>query len=140
MTTHAAGEPTSPGRQAVILLGSVIAGVFVGSVVGAPFDIDVGAGHAIFHVVAATSIALAALWLRRHGTTHRSSRLAQWSAAALAVGQFAEGIAAAFDGTGDTAGHDITGLINLAVLQPLVLVAVVILTVRAIAGRRSPRQ
>ena len=128
-------EPAPPGRQALILFAGVLLGLVLGTAAGAPFDIDVGAGHPIFHVVLAVVVGLAAWWLRRHGTSDRPSRFAQWSAAALAVTQFIEGLAAVPDGSGDSVGHEIPGTINLLVLQPLVLAAVIVLAIAALRRR-----
>lgn len=44
-------------------------GFLVGAAVGTPSDIDVGAGHAVFHLFVALSVGLAALWLIRNGAT-----------------------------------------------------------------------
>ena len=130
-------EPAPPGRQALVLFGGAILGSVLGIVLGAPFGLDVGAGHPIFHVVVAVVVGLAAWWLRRHGTDNLASRFAQWLAVALAITQFVEGLAAIPDGSGDTIGHGIPGFLNLVVLQPLVLVAVIVLAIEALRGRRA---
>ena len=120
-----------PGRQALVLFGSVVLGMVLGTAIGAPFDIDVGAGHAIFHVVLGAVIGLAAGWLRRQGGANAPARFAQWAAAALAITQVAEGMAAIPDGSGNSTAHEILGTINLVVLQPMVLVAIIVLAVVA---------
>lgn len=107
----------------------------LGTAIGAPFDIDVGAGHAIFHVVLGAVIGLAAWWLRRQEGADGPSRFAQWAAIALAITQFAEGLAAIPDGSGDSIGHEILGTINLVALQPMVLVAIIVLAVVALRRR-----
>lgn len=53
-----------------------------GGAAGAPFDIDVGAGHAVFRLVVALSVGLAALWLVRNGATELAFRFALSSASA----------------------------------------------------------
>ncbi len=133
-------EPASPGRQGLVLFNAVILGLVLGTAVGAPFGIDVGAGHAIFHMVLSLIVGLAAWWLRRHGTADPSSRFAQWSAAALTVTQFVEGLAAIPDGSGDSIGHEIPGAMNLAVMQPLVLVAIIVLAIVALRRRLAARE
>ncbi len=132
MADRTANEPASSGRQALVLLGGVAIGFVVGTAAGAPFDIDVGGGHAIFHLVVALFLGLAAFWLVRHGTTRLSSRLAQSAAMALAIAQFAEGVAAMWDGSGDSTAHEIPNVVSLAVLQPMVLVALCVLAVVAL--------
>ncbi len=112
----------------------------LGTAVGTPFGMDVGAGHAIFHMVLSLIVGLAAWWVRRRGTADPSSRFAQWSAAALAVTQFVEGLAAVLDGSGDSVGHEIPGAVNLAVLQPLVLVAIIVLAIVALRRRLTTRE
>ena len=109
----------------------------LGTAIGAPFDIDVGAGHAIFHAVLGAIIGLAAWWLRRRGGAGGPSRFAQWAAVALAISQFVEGLAAIRDGSGDSIGHEIPGTINLVLLQPLVLVAIIVLAIVALRRRLS---
>lgn len=128
-------EPASPGRQALVLFGGVILGFVLGIAIGAPFGIDVGAGHPIFHMVLGVVVGLAAWWLRRHGTADRPSQFAQLSAAALAITQFVEGLAAIPDGSGDSIGHQIPGVVNLVILQPLVLVAIIVLAIVAFRRR-----
>ena len=118
-----------------MLLGGVVLGLLLGTAIGAPFDIDVGAGHSIFHVMLGAVIGLAAWWLRRQGGAGGLSRFAQWAAVALAITQFAEGLAAIPDGSGDSIGHEILGTINLLVLQPMVLVAIIVLAVVALRRR-----
>jgi len=113
----------------------VVLGFVLGIALGAPFDMDVGAGHPIFHVVLGLVVGLAAWWLRRHGTADGPSQFAQWSAVALAVTQFVEGLAAIPDGSGDSIGHEIPGVVNLAILQPLVLVAIIVLAIVAFRRR-----
>jgi hypothetical protein len=113
----------------------VILGLVLGTAFGAPFDMDVGAGHAIFHVTLGVVVGLAAWWLRRHGTADRPSQLALWSAVALAIMQGVEGLAAIPDGSGNSIGHEIPGYVNLAILQPLVLVAIIVLAVVALRRR-----
>lgn len=54
----------------------------------------------------------------------------------LAVTQFAEGLAAIPDGSGDSVGHEIPGAVNLAVLQPLVVVAIIIVLAMMALRRR----
>lgn len=88
-------------------------------------------GHAIFHVVLGAVIGLAAWWLRRQEGADGPSRFAQWAALALAITQFAEGVAAIPEGSGDSIGHEILGTINLVALQPMVLVAIIVLAVVA---------
>ena len=119
------------------MFGGVILGFVLGTAIGAPFGMDVGAGHPIFHVVLGAVVGLAAWWLRRHGTADRPSQFAQWSAFALAVTQFVEGLAAIPDGSGDSIGHEIPGVVNLAILQPLVLVAIILLAIMAFRRRRT---
>ena len=132
-------EPAPPGRQALVLLAGVVLGLVLGTAIGAPFDIDVGAGHSIFHVVLGSVIGVAAWWLRRHGGADGPSRFAQWAAVALAITQFVEGLAAIPDGSGNSIGHEIPGTVNLVVLQPLVLIAVIVLALVALRRRRAPR-
>lgn len=127
--------PAPPGRQAAVLLGGVVAGVVLATAAGAPFDIDAGAGHAVFHLVLGAVVGLAAWWLRRHGGADGPSRFARWAAAALAVAQFGEGLVAVPDGRGDSTGHEILGTVNLVGLQPLVLLAVLVLAVTALRRR-----
>lgn len=76
MVPDRAVEPAPPGRQALILLAGVIGGLVLGTAAGAPFNMDVGAGHPIFHVVLAGVVGLAAWWLSLHGTTHAIDRIA----------------------------------------------------------------
>lgn len=135
MADQTADERASPGRQALVLLGGVTTGFLVGTAAGAPFDIDVGGGHAIFHLVLAVFLGLVGFWLLRHGTAALSSRFAQWSAIALAIAQLAEGIAAITDGTGSSTAHEIPNVVSLAVLQPLVLLALCVLAFLALRRR-----
>lgn len=135
MADPTAEEPAPPGRQALVLLAGVTIGLLVGTAAGAPFDIDVGAGHAILHLVVALFLALAAFWLLRHGSSAKSSRFARWAAMALAVAQFAEGVAAVADGSGDATAHEIANVLSLAVLQPMVLLALCVLAVLALRRR-----
>ncbi len=130
-------EPASSGRQALVLFGGVVLGLVLGTAVGAPFDIDVGAGHAIFHVVLGAVVGLTAWWLRSHRGADGPSRFAQWAASALAINQFAEGLAAIPDGSGDSIAHEMLGAINLVALQPLVLVAIIVLAIVALRRRLS---
>jgi len=135
MAERTADEGASPGRQALVLLGGLIAGLVVGTAAGAPFDIDVGAGHAIFHLAVALLLGLTAFWLLRHGTTDLSSRLAQGSALALAIAQSAEGMAAIPDGSGNSTAHEVPNAVSLALLQPMVLLALCVLAVLALRRR-----
>lgn len=118
-----------------MLLGGLVAGFVVGSAAGAPFGIDAGGGHAIFHLVVAVFVGVTGLWLLRHGTAAFSSRLAAWSAIALSAGQLVEGLAAIPDGSGEPLAHEVPSVISLVVLQPAVLVALVVLAVRALRRR-----
>ncbi len=135
MADQTADERASPARQAVVLLGGVIIGFLVGTAAGAPFDLDVGGGHAILHLVLSLFLGLAGFWLLRHGTTALSSRFAQWSTIALAIAQLAEGIAAITDGTGSSTAHEIPNILSLAVLQPMVLLALCVLAFLALRRR-----
>lgn len=112
-------------------------GFLVGTAAGAPFDVDVGAGHGIFHLVVAVFLGMAAFWLVNHGGASLSSRLAQGSAMGLAVAQVAEGVAAIADGSGDSSAHEIPNVISLVVLQPVVLLAVLVLVFQALRRRRA---
>ncbi|MCA1705935.1 MAG: hypothetical protein LC808_22815, partial [Actinobacteria bacterium] len=56
-------------------------------------------------------------------------------AMALALAQLAEGLAAIADGSGDSTAHEIPNVVSLAVLQPLVLVALCVLTFLALRRR-----
>lgn len=98
---------------------------------------DVGAGHPIFHVILGLVVGLVAWWLRRHGTAELSSRFAHWSAAAFGITQLVEGVAAIPDGGGNSIGHKIAGTVNLAVLQPLVLMAIIVLGIVALRRRSA---
>ena len=135
MCERTADEGASPGRQALVLLGGLTAGIVIGTAAGAPFDIDVGAGHAIFHLAVALLLGLTAFWLLRHGTTELSSRFAQGSAIALAIAQLAEGVAAIPDGSGNSTAHEVPNVVSLALLQPMVLLALCVLTVLALRRR-----
>ncbi len=117
VTSYAPSGSDALGRQAVALLAGVVTGFLVGGAAGAPFDIDVGAGHAIFHLVIAPSVGLAALWLVRNGATELPSRFALWSAMALGLAQLAEGLAAIADGSGDSTAHEIPNVVKLAFLS-----------------------
>ncbi|MCA1707094.1 MAG: hypothetical protein LC808_29050 [Actinobacteria bacterium] len=140
MPNGGANEPAGPGRQALVLLAGVVTGFLVGGAAGAPFDIDVGAGHAVFHLVIALSVGLAALWLLRNGATELPSRFALWSAMALALAQLAEGLAAIADGSGDSTAHEIPNVVSLVVLQPLVLVALCVLAFLALRRRLAKQR
>ncbi len=130
-----ANDVAGPGRQALVLLVAVVTGFLVGAVLGAPFDIDVGAGHAILHLVLALFIGVAAFWLIRRGTADLPSRLAQGSAMTLAIAQLAEGFAAIPDGTGNSTAHEIPNALSLVILQPLVLLALFVLALAALRRR-----
>lgn len=121
-----AGDPASPGRQALVLLSGVVSGFLLGTAAGAPFDIDVGAGHAIFHFVLAVTIGLAALWLWCNGGADVAARFTRWLASALALAQFAEGVAAVPDGSGDSAAHEVVGAVNIVLLPAVLLVLLVL--------------
>lgn len=136
---RSADRPASPGRQLLVLVASVVLGFLFGTALGAPFDIDVGAGHAVFHLVVGAVVGIAAWWLHRCGSPDRSSRFARWSAAALAIMQLVEGAAAVPDGSGGSIGHAVPGFVNLVVLQPMVLVAMVVLAVAALRRRPPAR-
>ncbi len=56
------------GRQALVLFVALVGGFVAGAAIASPFDIDVGAGHAILHIVVAVSSGAAVVWLLRHGT------------------------------------------------------------------------
>lgn len=86
MADRTADEAASPGRQALVLLAGGVSGLFVATAAGAPFDIDVGAGDAIFHLVVALS-GCAAFWVMR-----LSCRFAQWATMALTIVQLAESL------------------------------------------------
>jgi len=130
-----------PGRQALGLLIGVIGSFVVGTAVASPFDLDVGAGHAIFHLVLGVGLGATAFWLWNHQPTSRAvvSQLALWSTAALAFVQLVEGVAAIPDADGDGALHGIPNVISLAVLQPLVVISLIALAVSALRRRRTPR-
>ncbi|MEO7443635.1 MAG: hypothetical protein ABIW46_08905 [Acidimicrobiales bacterium] len=135
MANRTTEGPATPGRQALVLLGAVLMGFLVGTAAGAPFDLDVGAGHGVFHLVVATFLGLGAFWLVRHGGAEFPFRFAQWSATALAVAQVAEGIAAIADGSGDSTAHEIPSVASLVVLQPVVLLAILVLGFQALRRR-----
>lgn len=48
-----ADEGALPTRHPLVLLGGLTAGLLFGSAAGAPFRIDVGAGHAVFYLAGA---------------------------------------------------------------------------------------
>ncbi len=140
MPDGGANDAAGPGRQALVLLAGVVTGFLVGAAVGAPFDIDVGAGHAVFHLFIALFVGLAALWLLRNGATELPSRFALWSATALALAQLAEGLAAIRDPRGDSTAHGIPNVVSFVVLQPLVLVALCVLTLLALRRRLAEQR
>ena len=127
-----------PGRQALGLLIGVVASFLVATAVALPFDLDVGAGHAIFHLVFAVGLGATAgwLWRNRGAGDAVALRLALWSSAALAVAQFIEGIVAIPDAEGESAAHGIPNVATL-ILQLLILVSLLMLAVSALLRRRS---
>jgi hypothetical protein len=126
------------GTQALGLLIGVIGSFAVGTAVASPFDLDVGTGHAIFHLVLGVGLGATAVWLWNHQPTRRAvvSQLALWSTAALAFVQLVEGVAAIPDAEGEGGLHTVPNVASLAVLQPLVVISLIALAVSALLRRR----
>ena len=131
------GPETGPGKQALGLFIGTFTAYAVGIALAAPFDLDVGAGHAMFHLVFGLGLGATALWLHRHqGRGGWVTRLALFTVSALALAQLAEGVVAIWDSEGDTALHGLPNAVSLFVLQPLLLITLIALVVSA-ARRRG---
>ena len=124
-----------------MLSGGLVVSFILATLVAAPFDLDAGAGHAVFHFLLAAGAGLTSVLLWRHQPASRgpASVLARWSIALFAVAQLIEAIAAVSDPDGSSTGHGIPNFASLLVLQPLVLISLVALIVTAIVQRGRAR-
>ncbi|MDP8960570.1 MAG: hypothetical protein M3N32_02975 [Actinomycetota bacterium] len=120
----------------MLFLG-LLAGFGLGAALGIPFDIDVGAEHAVLHLVFAATVVATATWLFRNGTAAFVSRFASCSAAGLAFVQLLEGLAAIGDPRGGSVAHEVPNVVSLRLVQPLVILALIMLAAVALRRRTS---